>query len=108
MSAPTNVMMNKNTSDKASTLRLKAIDKFPVLIHSHKVCKKTPPDGGSFKNRMPITIVTIAARHISPAPIHAMAFLDKCLPARDRTRKPAKGNAGIKYKYCCIQNFKRR
>jgi hypothetical protein len=40
-------------------------------------------------------IASIAEAEIVPAPIKAIAFLGKCLPAIDNTRKPINGKTGI-------------
>jgi hypothetical protein len=48
---------------------------------------------------MPSNIVMNAAVHIVPVPIHAIAVLCKCFPARDKTINPSNGSAGIRYKY---------
>src|SRR3954470_22400024 len=95
MSAPTKVIMNTNTNDKASTLKLTEQEKFAVCIHCHKVWVNALSAGGACKNWIPRAIAIMAATLTVPAPINAMIVLGKRLPARDNTRKPANGKAGI-------------
>ena len=47
------------------------------------------------KTENPAMIAIIAAALIVPAPIHAIAFLGKPLPASDSTRKPARAMQGL-------------
>src|SRR6476620_8496982 len=87
--------MKMNIKDKASTRKLKSQEKFSVRIHCHKVCEYAFPAGADCRNCIPISMVIIAAMLTVPAPIQAILLLDSFLPARDNTRNPAKGNAGI-------------
>src|SRR5215210_8875893 len=98
MSAPTNVITNTNTSDKASNLKLIEQEKVCVLIHSHKVCIYASFGGGDCRNLSANIIVRIAEVLTVPAPIKAITFLGRFLPAIESTRKPNNGIAGITYR----------
>ena len=96
MRAPTNVMTNINTSDRASTLKEILAEKLPALIHCQRVTEQEPPNVGVVKKIIPVMIVKTAEIVTEPAPINAITERRRLLPNNARTRKPVRGNNGIK------------
>ena len=94
MSAPTNVITNRNTIVNASTLRLMLTSRSAEVNHCHNTCLNEF-SGLKFKA---VAITMTAERITEPAPIVAMMFLDRCLPNRDSMRNPRRGRDGIRYR----------
>ena len=101
MSAPTNVITNRNTSVNASTLRLMLTSRSADVNHCHNTCL----NGFSGLKFKAIAITMTADRITEPAPIIAIIFLGRFLPNRDKIKNPRRGNDGIRYKYSAILLF---